>query len=223
MKSSTATPHVILWCTSYGHACGIARYTQYVHDSLTKCQIKSSIVRTIDEIDEILSLQSESSVSFYVVVQHEYGLFDHFNTLGSLYTTAEMLSYLNLKRAECKIQNACIIMHTLVVSDHVLQALNRQIFSSGIRVFMLNKEGAIDNSIDFIEHGILSQKIFHDQSSGNRRIIGAFGMLSGNKMHEKIIDLCSQSKCKLIGQFASKDAALSSNLIDYANGLGSRA
>ena len=85
-----------------------------------------------------------------------------------------MLSYLNLKRAECKIQNACIIMHTLVVSDHVLQALNRQIFSSGIRVFMLNKEGAIDNSIDFIEHGILS-RIFHDQSS-NRRIIGAFGM-----------------------------------------------
>ena len=53
----------------------------------------------------------------------------------------------------------------------------------------------------------------------NKKTIGAFGMMSENKQHKKIIKLCADAGCKIVGQFATLDRELASDLETYAKSL----
>jgi hypothetical protein len=216
---------VIFLCPSKNKECGIARYTYYAKESLRDHHVKVHIAATTYEADALINANKAHSSKTLLIVQHEYGLFDYFNTeLGMGQTTSQVISYINSSKQNGLIDNACFIMHTLDTRDHVLNQINKQIFSSGAKVFHLNASGSMQNGIDYLEHGIyLSPLLSARNTKKGTPTIGAFGMASDNKMIEDVIKLAARTNYRLIGQFATRDQSMikateilaSSSIQDY--------
>lgn len=212
--------NIIFLCPSLGKECGIARYTKYIIDSFQGSSVNAYGAATTNQVNSIIA---KINGNIHIIVQHEYGLFDYLNPdLSEGQTTFEVLSWIKEKQVLGIIEYASIVMHTLVTHDHVLTTLNKQIFSSGIRVFHLNSEGCSANGIEYLEHGFFKKinEWVDDEENFDvlklERSIGAFGLLSENKKYREIIDLCAMTSSKLIGQFATKDKKLSDELQRYA-------
>lgn len=209
---------VIFLCPSKDKECGIARYTCYAKDSLQDYPVEAYIAATTYEVDGLINASKRNGAKTLLVVQHEYGLFDYFNIkLGMGQTTSQVVSYINQTRHAGLIDSACFVMHTLVTSDHVLNQINKQIFSSGVRVFHLNSTGAIQNGIEYLEHGVYSPPFMSNKNTKNGPpTIGAFGMASDNKMISEVINLAARTNYRLIGQFATRDQSRIKAIESYA-------
>ena len=126
-------------CPSFGKACGIARYSNYVTKAL------ESAGYTVVQYRSSRQLMAAKDLKFDVVlVQHEYGFFDSFSELGTGETTAELIHNLTTFQVSNPGSRTGIIMHTVVVQDHVLNVVNQQIFGSIIPVFHLTRSGALE-------------------------------------------------------------------------------
>ncbi len=133
---------VAVICPSVGKTCGIARYSSYVADALGKSGVPAALLRRSRDLFALDAPRYRT-----IIVQHEYGLFDSLSPLGTGETTGELL--LNLSRYGTLYPEArtAIVMHTVVWQDHVLNALNSQIFSSAIPIFHLNSKGCYELGI----------------------------------------------------------------------------
>ena len=154
---------ILFLCPSLYHNCGIARYTNYAIRGLREVGVDSAGAASLTEAEERLADTGEG-LNRYIILQHEYGLFDYLNQdLSTGMTTFEILSFLLNAKSTKKVKNVAIVMHTLVNNDHVLSLVNKQIFSSGINIYHLNKEGCNQNGIDFIEHGVHQERSLKEE------------------------------------------------------------
>lgn len=225
-KKSLAKVAII--CPSIGKSCGIARYSHYVSVSLQKLGVATTLLRSSAAL---FSAEAEDAPFDFIFVQHEYGLFDNLSPLGVGETTAGLIG--NIERYQVAYPNvrSAIIMHTVVLTDHVLNIMNQCLFSSSIPIFNLNSRGCFQMGIPFLEHGVF----VHAPADGaktpaprqrggvgqrhDRPTVGSFGLLSPNKKPTLIIDICERAQANFIGNFATTSRSAARELGDYAERL----
>lgn len=215
-----ALVRVAIICPSLGKSCGIARYSHYVAQSLKKLSIEPVLMRS----SSALFAEPEGKAPFsFVLVQHEYGLFDNLSPLGTGETTSTLIEnverYLRLHEQA----RAAIIMHTIVLTDHVLNVMNQCLFNSSIPVINLNSRGCYELAIPHLEHGVYVYDEGKSEGSKldghlrrDRPTVGSFGLLSPNKKPTLIIDICERAQANFVGNFATNNRTASRELLDYA-------
>ncbi|MEM6487358.1 MAG: hypothetical protein AAF677_03660, partial [Pseudomonadota bacterium] len=217
MSDARPTDAVALVCPSLGRACGIARYTDYVAEALRRQGLD---VHVMAETAGLIA--PRTPVFRTVLVQHEYGLFDHFSPLGRGESTAGMLHALQSYRARHPGSRTAIVMHTVKITDHVLNMVNTQLFGSAVPIFTLNSRGAYELGIPFLEHGVhriatpTTAPTVEPPGMGTRATIGSFGLLSPNKRPNALIELCAAVGAGFVGNFATDNPALAQTLATLA-------
>lgn len=212
--------NVIQLCGSFGERCGIARYTQYVADTLSLLGINNRIVRSCGQLDALLRADEAAGQSepTLVLVQHEYGIYDMLGELASGDSTGNIIATLTELSTRGRIRAAAFIMHTIVARDHVLSFANKQLFTSPFPVFHLNRLGAAQGGVEFLEHGVyrmpgsnldrmlkgeMDIDAFAERQLATKSV-GTFGLLSPNKMPRRIIELAGAHNLELKANFASR-------------------
>ncbi|WP_311276399.1 hypothetical protein [Methylobacterium sp. WCS2018Hpa-22] len=222
--SQTVVGPVAIICPSLGKACGIARYSSYVAESLKRLGVEYALMTKAETL-----MEPNQPIFKTILIQHEYGLFDHLSHLGAGETTSAVISTVEKYLSYNTFSRAAIIMHTIVVKDHVLNMTNMQLFSSSIPIFHLNAQGCFDLGIPYLEHGIftydglnISSHVTQDDSTQAEipRTMASFGLLSPNKRPIKLIDICSRAGVKFIGNFATHDQSLVNDLKNHARQKG---
>ncbi len=223
-KGSSAKVAII--CPSLGKSCGIARYSHYVATSLKKLGVETTLMRSSHDL---FAPEAADTPFDFILVQHEYGLFDNLSPLGTGETTSTLVG--NLERYQIAYPGArsAVIMHTIVLTDHVLNIMNQCLFSSSIPIFNLNSRGCYELAIPHLEHGVFvyeqdgKARGSKQQSGGNQRrdrpTVGSFGLLSPNKKPTLIIDICERAQANFIGNFATNSRTAARELADYAERL----
>ncbi|MCW0181334.1 MAG: hypothetical protein OJI70_06120 [Zavarzinia sp.] len=219
-KGSSANVAII--CPSVGKSCGIARYSHYVALSLKKLGMATTLMRSSTEL---FVGDPDAPAYDFILVQHEYGLFDNLSPLGTGETTSTLVGNVERYLAAHEGARAAIIMHTVVLTDHVLNIMNQCLFNSSIPVINLNSRGCYELAIPHLEHGVF---VYEDgqtttsksKSGGNLRrdrpTVGSFGLLSPNKKPTLIIDICERAQANFIGNFATTSRTAARELLDYA-------
>ncbi len=211
---------VIIFCPSKGWPCGIARYSEYVRESLSLKGFRACVVASIDE-----ALAAKNISSTTLIIQHEYGIYNNNTKNFKAPSTAELVRLDSQLRRDCKHYNSCLIMHTFHPGDHVAALTNMEILSSGIQVFHLNSLGSSLYNINYLEHGIpqLSQGFEKPRSPSKRRsdfTIGTFGLLSPNKRIHALIDVASECGAKVLANFSTNNQESAYSLSNYAEEKG---
>ncbi|MCF4167264.1 hypothetical protein L2U69_16570 [Zavarzinia compransoris] len=218
---------VAIICPSLGKSCGIARYSHYVADSIQRLGMSTSLMRSSEDLDK----EDAGAASYdFILVQHEYGLFDNLSPLGTGETTAKLVGNIERYLAAHPGARAAIVMHTVVLTDHVLNIMNQCLFGSSIPVVNLNSRGCYEMAIPHLEHGVYVYDASGDgpskalsPSADNRRrdrpTVGSFGLLSPNKKPTLIIDICERAQANFIGNFATNNRTAARELLDYAERL----
>ncbi|WP_165837704.1 hypothetical protein [Zavarzinia aquatilis] len=223
LKSSSANVAII--CPSIGKSCGIARYSHYVALSLKKLGMATTMMRSSAEL---FAGDADTPVYDFILVQHEYGLFDNLSPLGTGETTSTLVGNVERYVALHEQSRAAIIMHTVVLTDHVLNIMNQCLFNSSIPVINLNSRGCYEMAIPHLEHGVYvyddgKSTASKSKSGGNLRrdrpTVGSFGLLSPNKKPTLIIDICERAQANFIGNFATTNRTAARELLDYAERL----
>lgn len=222
LKGSSANVAII--CPSLGKSCGIARYSHYVALSLKKLGMATTLMRSSSEL-----FAGETAAPYdFILVQHEYGLFDNLSPLGTGEATSTLIGNVERYLAAHDGCRSAIIMHTVVLTDHVLNVMNQCLFNSSIPVINLNSRGCYEMAIPHLEHGVYvyedSQPTASKSKSGgnlrrDRPTIGSFGLLSPNKKPTLIIDICERAQANFIGNFATTNRTAARELLDYAERL----
>jgi hypothetical protein len=221
MKSENNQDKVIIFCPSKGWPCGIARYSEYVRESLSSMGYRACVVANIDE-----ALAAKDINSTTLIIQHEYGIYNNNNTNFKAPTTAELIRLNHQLKQDCKQYSSCLIMHTFHPADHVAALTNMDILSSGINVFHLNSLGSSLYNIHYLEHGIpqLNPSGFEKPRAPGKRknsfTISTFGLLSPNKRVHALIDVASECGAKVLANFSTTNQESAYNLVSYAEGKG---
>lgn len=220
-----AAAKVAIICPSLGKSCGIARYSHYVAISIGKLGMSTTLMRSSAELFK----EDVGAASYdFILVQHEYGLFDNLSPLGTGETTSTLVGNIERYIAAHPGARAAVVMHTVVLTDHVLNVMNQCLFNSSIPVVNLNSRGCYEMAIPHLEHGVY---VYDESADGtaktglakpaaNRRrdrpTLGSFGLLSPNKKPTLIIDICERAQANFIGNFATNNRAAARELLDYA-------
>ncbi len=123
---------VILFCPSWGKACGVGEYTRYLAEALRSNGHSVSVVNTVESARSQLSLD----VGQLLIVQHEYGLFDRADSYlsgsDSSPDLCDLLQYSISQGAPVP----WVIMHTVDQGNVQLETATQGILNSGARVFV---------------------------------------------------------------------------------------
>jgi glycosyltransferase involved in cell wall biosynthesis/tetratricopeptide (TPR) repeat protein len=208
-------PGIIQLCPSWNKPCGIAAYTKHVEDSLRRVARRTEVVSSVEECAELL----KSGAFSYLIVQHEYGLFDHFNaSLAGPDSTLDLIKAMIAFQNEFPELRQAIIMHTIDFKKPDLAGRTNIIMSSSIPVYTMSSLAADCTRAIFIEHGIveLEPTLRNGDNAGRHRnerlTISSFGFLSGHKRVDRIFAACRTANAKLVANFACNDQAL----VDWA-------
>ncbi|WP_147385479.1 glycosyltransferase family protein [Oleomonas cavernae] len=224
LKGSSVKVAII--CPSLGKSCGIARYSHYVATSLKKLGIGTALLRSSSDL---FTVREDAAPFDFILVQHEYGLFDNLSPLGTGEATSTLVGNIERYQVAYPGTRSAIIMHTIVLTDHVLNIMNQCLFGSAIPVFNLNGRGCYELAIPHLEHGVFvhepegEPKARPPRSTPSQRrdrpTVGSFGLLSPNKKPTLIIDICERAQANFIGNFATTSRTAARELNDYAERL----
>lgn len=222
LKGSSAKVAII--CPSLGKSCGIARYSHYVATSVRKLGMAVDLMRGSADL---FKADADAAPYDFILVQHEYGLFDNLSPLGTGESTAGLVSNIEHYLALNTGARAAVIMHTIVLTDHVLNVMNQCLFSSSIPVLNLNSRGCYELAIPHLEHGVFVHEPEGRAKPGKPRLaqrrdrptLGSFGLLSPNKKPTLIVDICDRAQANFIGNFATTSRTAARELMEYAERL----
>ena len=205
----------VILCPSLHQPCGIASYSRYVGHALKAQAIEAQVVATIEEA-ESHSDQGPTTL----IIQHEYGLYDHFAVDHQSPTAVEVISLAERVNRKSPDNRACVVMHTFHPTDHVYACINRQLISSRIPIYHLNRLGAACFGLRYLEHGVhLLQEKRRWQLSSRKKDpfqLGSFGFLSPNKNIRGLIDIAAKAGAGIVANFATHDHEYADELRRYA-------
>ena len=210
------TVELILVCPSLDRACGIARYTYYVAEA---CRATFKAVHCLTETDAALRQAAATEAPCIVLLQHEYGLFDHNTANAGVETTAGAIRALSAIQALGDRCRVAVIMHSMVLQDHVASAINKQWFAAGIPLFCLSRGGGEAACVNYVEHGVPRLTASAREPRESFRI-GAFGLLSDNKDVESVLRLCAGVEAPVHANFASSDPLKAASVLQRMDELG---
>ncbi|MEB3266014.1 MAG: hypothetical protein VKN13_05300 [Cyanobacteriota bacterium] len=157
-----------------------------------------------------------------LIIQHEYGLYDRFARAHESPTASELIILAERLRNNNSRNRAAVVMHTFHPRDHVYSCINRQLLSSDIPIFHLNRLGAALHGTHYLEHGVYQADFRRARSIGgsNRRstnfVLGSFGFLSPNKNLLGLVDALSGTGISLVANFATHNLAYADEIRQHA-------
>lgn len=183
---------VILFCPSWGKACGIAEYSRYVVEGLSSNGHNVCVVESVQSARREL----KKDVSQLLIVQHEYGLFDHLDSYFSGPDSSQDLCQLIL---ECTSQGNIapwVIMHSMDQRNPQFIVTNEVLLASGARVFSTHPRCGEILDVEWVSHGVRETQ--HRWTGGNREAQSiedltcvTFGLLNHIKGVSTILEMAS--------------------------------
>lgn len=189
MRHEVIKQSIVLFCPSWGKVCGIAEYTRYLAEALLTSGHSVSVVNSVESARFQLNL----AVDQLLIVQHEYGLFDHADSYlsgsDSFLDLCELLKDSISRRAPVP----WVIMHTVVQQNVHLEAATQGIINSGARVFVTHPSYADLLDVEWISLGV--REIGERWQRGNREVESmqdltciTFGLLNHTKGISTILE-----------------------------------
>ncbi|MGT0191970.1 glycosyltransferase [Burkholderia pyrrocinia] len=219
---TTQIAGVIQICASFGKQCGIASYTSHVAAAMRAQGRDAVIVRGVDECERYLATGRYG----YVLVQHEYGLYDSFNpSLAGPDTTGELIEQLENYAERYPNVRSTVVMHTIDMNKSDLRERSQMLFNSTIPVITLSSAAARNTRAIFVEHGIhVTSPIVAVETSaraeGDALTVSSFGFLSPHKRIDRILQACADSNCRLVANFACDSAERAQRAHELVTSMG---
>lgn len=185
---------IVLFCPSWGKACGIAEYTRYVAEGLRN---NGHEVRVVESVQSARS-QWRVDVDQLLIVQHEYGLFDHSDSYLSGPDSSQDLDQLIQEWISNGIATPWVVMHTIDQLNPRFAATNQGLLASGARVFGTHPRSTELLGVEWISLGVRDTQ--NSWSGGNLQAQSiedltcvTFGLLSHIKGVSTILEMASRS------------------------------
>lgn len=197
---------VVIVCPSMQQNCGIASYTQYIATELRNVGIPVLCVKK--SCDAITAL--ESGIFENIIIQHEYGLFDCFNSeLGQGETTGELCLTLDAIADRFGI-SPMVVMHTIDMGNPVLARNTYRIINTKSVIYSLTSRAIKQGwNIHYLEHGVPTHLIESKKISieyFGALTVGSFGFMSKMKRPKKMMADISEVGGRLLAAFTCNDS-----------------
>ncbi|MCO8322936.1 glycosyltransferase [Burkholderia cenocepacia] len=197
---------VLLVCASWERQCGIGRYSAHVAGALRDSGRRVHVLRGIEECEKLL----ETKKYKYLLVQHEYGLYDGINKtlMGPDSTDALLTTMSGLAQRYSWLRQA-IVMHTIDMQRADFRPQTSAILASKIPLISLSSEATRHTRAIFMEHGVQDVDKTHAAATVQEHAlqgdvkVSYFGFLSPMKRVDKFLEACVAADAAVVANFAS--------------------
>jgi hypothetical protein len=190
---------LIIVCPSSKKECGIGRYSNHAAESAAPHYKDVHVLQTTYQALRYVRNTADPCV---VIFQHEYSLVDFQYDLGEDDTTSSVITNLSFIQQLNSRNRTAIFMHSMYLTDHGLNRINRQLFSANIPIFHTNREGCAKSQVNFTELGIPGFGVQKVPKMPRSFTVGAFGFLSPNKDVRSTLELCARAGVYIRANYA---------------------